>query len=193
MEKICIAKLRRSMTYPGHPDEAFGHENRAGEEKRSTGCSFAAFDGSGSAESRAAAAEGETVSLPLTREQMNKLQSNQRLAALLMGARAEGAAVMHHRDAPVIIKFEFEPMPPVRLLKVEEVLQMLRISKGSLNRIIREGQLKSYKFGRLRRIMLGDVLSYLEDHREVPAAGARTSEPKPAAAVCMQQSRIKEE
>jgi excisionase family DNA binding protein len=50
----------------------------------------------------------------------------------------------------------------VRLLKTEEVVHMLRISKGYLRKIIRQGELKSYKLGRLRRVMFDDVLSYLE-------------------------------
>ncbi len=193
MEKICIARLRKSMTYPGHPDEVLGYENRAGEERRSTGCSVAAFDGSGSADSGKAVAEERTVSLLLTQEQMDKLWSNRRLASSLMGVRTKGFAAIPERDESLVIRFAFEPLPSVRMLKVEEVTEMLRISKSSLNKIVKEGELKSYKFGRLRRIMLGDVLSYLEDHREVTAKGSQAAEPKTANTLFVQQARIKEE
>jgi excisionase family DNA binding protein len=192
MEKICIAKLRKSMAYPGHPDEEFGHENLAGEEKRVTRCSFEPYDGSGSAK-RSADAADRTVSLMLTQKQMSTLRSNRRLASSLSGAHTEGFASMQHRDEPIVIKFEFEAIPPVRLLKMEEVIQMLRISKSTLNKIVRHGMLKSYKFGRLRRILLTDMLSYLEDHLAVTVTRPQASESKPSNTVLVQQSLIKEE
>lgn len=191
MEKICIAKLRKRMTYAGHTPGEFGSGNLAGGERRPMGCSPAASSGSGSADSGAAHTEDRTVSLLLTQEQMDKLWSNRHLASSFRGMQTDGAAALPDRDEPVVIKFQFEPMPPVRLLKVEEVTEMLRISRSSLNKIVKEGELKSYKFGRLRRIMLGDVLSYLEDHREVAAAGSRAVEPKTAAAAGVKQSLIR--
>jgi excisionase family DNA binding protein len=191
MEKICIANLRQRMAYPGHRDEVFGREKRSEEARRPTECSFAASDGNGSADGKAASAEDGTVSLLLTREQMSTLRSNRRLASSLIQEHAEGSATMlQHRDEPIVIKFEFESISPVRLLKVEEVMQMLRISKSSLNKIIREGTLKSYRFGRLRRIMLADILSYLEDHRELAVNPPQA--PKPSPALVMQQSQKKE-
>ena len=105
---------------------------------------------------------GKTVSLMLTREQDKTLRSKLGLATLLNGQAENG----RHRDEGIVIKLEFNSMPPVRLLKVEEVIRMLGISKSYLNKIIQRGALRSYKFGRLRRIMLDDLLSYLEDHQE---------------------------
>jgi excisionase family DNA binding protein len=75
-----------------------------------------------------------------------------------------------------VFKFAFEPPPAVRLLKMREVIEMLRISKGYLRKIVRRGELKSYKIGRLRRIKFDDILSYLEDSQEVAAAGQRVSQ-----------------
>lgn len=187
MEKICIAKLRRDMAYPGHPDEGYGRENRTGEEQRSTGCSLTAYDGSGSA-GRGPDAADKTVSLLLTQEQMSTLRSNRHLASSLSAEHAEGFAAMQNRNEPIVIKFEFGPEPPVRLLKVEEVIQMLRISKSHLNRIVRQGQLKSYRFGRLRRIMLADILSYIEDHREVTVSRPEASASKPPTTVLVQHA-----
>ena len=191
MEKICIAKLRQRMAYPGHRDKAFGQETRSGEERRLTGCSFEAYDENDNAGRKTDTAD-RTISLLLTQEQMGTLRSNRHLASLLSGEHAKGFAAMQHRDEPIVIKFEFESIPPVRFMKVEEVIQMLRISKSNLNRIVKEGKLKSYKFGRLRRIMLTDILSYLEDHREVTATRPQTSESKPSNAISVQQSLIKE-
>jgi excisionase family DNA binding protein len=192
MEKICIAKLRKGMAYPGQPDEAFEQKNRTGGERRLPGCSFEAGDGKGSGGRRTDATD-RTVSLLLTQEQMTTLRSNRRLTSSLSSERAKGFAAVQHRDEPIVIKFEFESLPPVRLLKVEEVIQMLRISKSSLNKIVRQGMLKSYKFGRLRRIMLTDILSYLEDHREATVTQPQASESKPSSTVFVQQILRKEE
>jgi len=193
VEKICIAKLRKRRAYSGDSGEGFGQENRAGQERRLTGDPCEAYDGSGSASRRADAA-GRTVSLLLTQEQMKTLQSNRHLASLLSGERAEGFAAMQNRDEPIVIKIEFESIPPVRLLKMDEVCGMLRISRTSLNRIVRQGMLTSYKFGRLRRIMLADILSYLEDHLAVTLAREQASESTLSSnTMPMQQSRIKEE
>lgn len=191
MEKICIAKLRKSLSYPGHPDEEFGRENRTGQERLSSGSPFETHGGSGSAD-RSADVPGGTVSLLLTQEQMETLRSNRRLASSLSAERPGGFAAMQRRDESIVLKFEFDSMPPVRLLKVEEVIQMLRISKSNLSKMVRQGLLKSYKIGRLRRIMLADILSYLEDHREHAAAGPRALESKPSDAVFVQPSLIKE-
>lgn len=55
---------------------------------------------------------------------------------------------------------------------------MLQIGKGTVNRWIREGALKCYRFGRLRRLLLDDVLSYLEAHMEAPGSPPQTAEPE---------------
>jgi excisionase family DNA binding protein len=74
-----------------------------------------------------------------------------------------GGVELKYRDDPITIKFEFEPLAPVRLLMSEEVEQMLRISNGYLKTIVKDGKLKSYKIGKGRRYMLEDVLSYLQE------------------------------
>ena len=69
---------------------------------------------------------------------------------------------------PIVIKIQFAPIIPLRLLKSSEVVQMLRISNNYLNRIVKEGKLKSYRIGKLRRFKLDDILSYLQDNCELP-------------------------
>lgn len=192
MEKICIAKLRKSPAYPGRAAEAFGWENRAGQERPSPGPSFDARNEAGSA-GKGAEVPGKSVSLLLTQEQMQALRANRRLASSLSAERPGGSAAIERRDEAIVLRFEFDPAPPVRLLKVEEVVQMLRISKSSLNKMVRQGLLKSYRFGRLRRILLADLLSYLEDHREYADDGPQAPESKPSAAVWDQPSLMKEE
>jgi excisionase family DNA binding protein len=105
---------------------------------------------------------GETVSLTLTQEQIKTIRSSSSLLSVFNGELTGGSAELNYRDEPVTIKFEFEPLVPIRLLMSEEVVQMLRISNGFLKTIVREGKLKSYKIGKRRRYMLEDVLSYLQ-------------------------------
>ena len=192
MEKICIARLRRNTSYPGDPGETSGRENRTAQERPSSVATFEALEGGGG-NGKSMEVAGKGVSLLLTQEQMETLRANRRLAPSLSAQHPGGVAALQRHDEAIVLKFEFDPMPPIRLLKVEEVLQMLRISKGSFGKIVRQGLLKSYKFGRLRRIMLADLLSYLEEHREQAAAGPRAPEDKPSASGFVQPSLIKEE
>ncbi len=105
----------------------------------------------------------ETVFLTLTQEQIKTIRSSSGLLSVFNGELAGGFAELNYQDKPVTIKFEFEPLAPIRLLMSGEVLQMLRISNGSLKTIVRDGKLKSYKIGKGRRYMLEDVLSYLAE------------------------------
>jgi hypothetical protein len=105
----------------------------------------------------------ETVFLTLTQEQIKTIRSSSGLLSVFNGDLAGGFAELNYQDKPVTIKFEFEPLAPIRLLMSEEVLQMLRISNGFLKTIVRDGKLKSYKIGKGRRYMLEDVLSYLTE------------------------------
>jgi excisionase family DNA binding protein len=174
MDKICIVKLRKKMTNPATLGEECGQGNRAGEERILPGSSVPAAENRGMSgvhdrngmTDREKDVADRTVSLMLTPEQMRVLQSNPNLLSFFNGAAAKGFAVAKQRDETIVFKFAFEPVPPVRLLKMEEVVHMLRISKGYLTKIIRQGELKSYKLGRLRRIMFDDVLSYLEGSQE---------------------------
>jgi excisionase family DNA binding protein len=140
MDKICIVKLRKSMTPPAMPGPESGQRKND--------------------------PAGGTVSLMLTPEQMRVLQSDPNLLSFISGAPAKGSVGPKHREESIVFQFTFEPAPPVRMLKMSEVVQMLRISRGYLRKIIRQGELKSYKIGRLRRIMFDDILTYLERSRE---------------------------
>ena len=183
MDKICIVKLRKKMTNPAMLGQECGQGNRAGEGQPVSGPSVPAaedrsmsgvHDRTGMAERERDAAD-RSVSLMLTPEQMRALQSNPNILPVLNGIAAKGAATATHMDETIVFKFSFELPPPVRLLKMGEVVHMLRISKGYLRKIIRQGELKSYKFGRLRRIMFDDVLSYLEGSQEFTNMRQRAS------------------
>jgi excisionase family DNA binding protein len=183
MDKICIVKLRKNMTSPAALGRKCGQGNQEREVQPGSVSSTPAAedrDISGVPD-RNKTTDGEyravnsTVSLLLTPEQMRALQSNSNLSGCFSGAAAKGLAAVTLLDETIVLKFAFEPVPPVRLLKVEEVVHMLRVSRGYLTKIIRRGELKSYKLGRLRRIMFDDVLSYLEGSQEFTNIRQRAS------------------
>jgi excisionase family DNA binding protein len=184
MDKICIVKLRKKMTDPAMLRHECGQGNQPGEGQGVSGPPVPAHEDPGLCEARDRKGNTEkdngspdrTVSLMLTPEQMRVLQSNPSLLSFLNGAAARGSSTPLQVDETIVFKFAFEPPPPVRLLKMGEVIELLRISKGYLRKIVRQGELKSYKIGRLRRIMFDDILSYLEDSQEVAGAGQRVSQ-----------------
>jgi excisionase family DNA binding protein len=119
------------------------------------------------------------VSLQLTGDQIQVLRDNPCAAALLESPASTVDEASRRRREGVIIHLELPATPPLRLLKTDEVLSMLRISKSCLRRIIRQGRLRSYRLGqnrRLRRIPLEDVLTYLEEGREMPCTEPRHRE-----------------
>ena len=181
MEKICIVKLRKNMTSPGALGQTCGQETCAGDGQTGLGSSvlvsegphMSAVPGQTVVTEREKDEEERTVSLMLTPEQIQSLQSNPTLRACFKGAGAKGFAAARQLNDTVIFQFTVEPPPPVRLLRMEEVVDMLRISKGYLRKIIQRGDLKSYKLGRLRRVMFDDVLSYLEGSQSQVVASIR--------------------
>lgn len=186
MDKICIVKLRKKMPNPANLQDGRWQEANAGNAGTAPGLPFPvaekhempeAQDHSGVTDGKTDAID-TAISLKLTPEQIQSLQANPNLVPFFNGAASTGFEAIKDRDGAIVFKFEFESAPPVRLLKVEEVIQMLRISKGYLTKIIRQGELKSYRFGRLRRILLNDVLSYLENSREFADTRQEESEAK---------------
>jgi excisionase family DNA binding protein len=151
MEKICIVKLRKNfgtrLAQEAQEREETADDNRDAAARR--------------------------VALTLTTDQTRILQSDPHMASLLYEKSLNVSGKVGHCQAELTIQLELPPLPPVRLLKLGEVTRMLRISRSSLQRILHEGELHSYKLGRLRRVMLDDVLSYLESHQESPPGEER--------------------
>ncbi|MCX5838561.1 MAG: helix-turn-helix domain-containing protein [Deltaproteobacteria bacterium] len=186
MEKICIVKLRKRMTNPVDVQKAWGERDVANEDRRLKGLSLAGADnrcireiddGSFRPDDKKDAAD-RTVLLMLTQDQTRALRTNPHIVSFLSTKSAEGSEALRDRDGTIVVKFEFGSIPPMRLLKVEEVIQMLRISRSYLNKLVRQGKLKSYKLGRLRRLILDDILSYLEGSRELTSMRQQDSESK---------------
>jgi excisionase family DNA binding protein len=114
-------------------------------------------------------AAAKKVSLTLTQDQMKTLRFDPHMASLLYETNQAVSGRVEHGDGEMTIQLELPSLPPVRLLKLDEVSRMLQVSKGCLHRILTEGKLRSYKIGRLRRVMLDDILSYLQSQQEWPA------------------------
>jgi len=108
--------------------------------------------------------EKQEIEMALTVQQSRFLKSNRHMQQLLEERHGCVSQMEGHEGTPIIIKFEFEKIGPVRMLKSDEVAKMLRISTGFLYTLVRNKRLKSYKVGRLRRFMLDDVIEYIENN-----------------------------
>ena len=74
-------------------------------------------------------------------------------------------------DGRIVFNFRLKTDDTLKMLTVSQVSQMLQISKSFLIRLVKAKKIKSYKFGRLRRFLLTDVIDYLsfsEDQVVVP-------------------------
>jgi excisionase family DNA binding protein len=64
-------------------------------------------------------------------------------------------------DGRIVFNFRLKTDDTLKMLTVSQVSQMLQISKSFLIRLVKAKKIKSYKFGRLRRFLLTDVIDYL--------------------------------
>ncbi len=174
MEKISIVKLRKHLTRPievtgerrqegsGGGDSREAHRSSSLRER--TG-GWSGVDG-GTVSGKAHNRNAQSVTLALTEGQTRALWSNHHVKEVAEGVqRLEGTGP---GNRPVVLKLQFEAIPPLRMLRPREVAHMLGISKSLLNRLVGRGELPSYKIGRARRYMLDDIFSYLEKSCNVP-------------------------
>jgi excisionase family DNA binding protein len=66
----------------------------------------------------------------------------------------------------IVFTFRLKTDETVKLLTMEQVTQMLQISRSFLIRQVRNKTIRSYKFGRLRRFLLNDVIEYLSSSQD---------------------------
>ena len=69
-------------------------------------------------------------------------------------------------DGRIVFNFRLKTDETLKMLTVSQVAQMLQISKSFLIRLVKDKKIKSYKFGRLRRFLLTDVIDYLTRSEE---------------------------
>ena len=155
MEKICIAKRRAN--YP--PLELHRPERQSVVQPVEDVFLRAVPEDS------APRATERAVSMELTHEQSLMFRSGIDLAP--------GRACMVYLETKrqdnrrVIFNFSLAPLYGGKMLCSKEVCSMLEVSRGFLRKMVRTGQIDSYKIGRLRRFLLEDVLHYLSNSRDL--------------------------
>jgi excisionase family DNA binding protein len=144
MEKICIARRRM--------DERHLREDGILREKSPV-------------VRKTAESNEEMISVSLTPEQSRIVRSQHKVYHLDQSSR--GVILdLRKEEGQMIFNFTFKNTDSVKLMKSEQVCQMLQISKSFLIGLVRSGKLKSYKIGRLRRFLFKDVVEYLAGSEE---------------------------
>jgi excisionase family DNA binding protein len=111
---------------------------------------------------------GHIISIIMTNEQSSMLQSSEYIRDLLRGRRSDPSLHLNRSsDGRIIFNFCLHESPTVRMLRFDQVCQMLQISRSFLQKLVHEKSLKSYKLGRLRRFAMEDVLDYLTSNEEL--------------------------
>jgi excisionase family DNA binding protein len=145
MEKICIARRRmdeRHLREDGNLREKFPVVQKTAETNNE-----------------------EMISVSLTPEQSRFVHSQHKVYHLDQSSR--GVILdLRKEEGQMIFHFTFKNTDSVKLLKPEQVCQMLQISKSFLLALVRSEKLKSYKIGRLRRFLFKDMVEYLAGSRE---------------------------
>jgi len=90
------------------------------------------------------------VSIQLTPGQAETMRSNEHFQRLY-----------NAKAAPIYLNFHFHDGPPQRMLKMNEICEILQVSKNTLGKLLKDGAVRSYKIGRLRRFAAEDIMEYL--------------------------------
>ena len=90
------------------------------------------------------------VSIQLTPQQAEAMRSNEHFQRLYDA-----------KSAPIYLNLHFNEGLPQKMLKMSEICEMLQVSKNTLGKLLRDGVVKSYKIGRLRRFAPEDLMEYL--------------------------------
>jgi len=163
MEKICIVRRRKDIQSVGNGVDPVPGKQRLGVVLPQT-----VRDNVGTREELSSSV-GETVgrkkegiSFELTPEQSDVLRSCN-FTQYLSNGISKGAAlgVQELEDGQISISFYFDRVNTLRLLKAQQVCEMLQISRSSLGTLIKTRKLKSYKIGGLRRFALEDIIEFL--------------------------------
>ena len=64
-------------------------------------------------------------------------------------------------DGSIVFNFHLDLDHNLMMLKPDQVCRMMQISRHLLERLVKEYKIKSYKFGRLRRFSLKDIIEAL--------------------------------
>lgn len=111
---------------------------------------------------------GHVISVTMTQEQTNMLQKSEYIRELLSGPTKDAAFnIRRNADGLMLLNLRFNESPLLRMLRVNQVCEILQISRSFLTRMIRDKKINSYKVGRLRRFLWTDVLEYLQSNKQL--------------------------
>ena len=100
---------------------------------------------------------GESKFLPLSASEKGTLR-------IISGIAIEQPS---QEDGRIVFNFRLQTDETLKMIKPEQVCKMLQVSKTFLVKLMRQGRIRSYKFGRLRRFLLSDVIDYLTASEDV--------------------------
>lgn len=80
--------------------------------------------------------------------------------------KKSGIALAQENDGKIVLHIQPTLFSIATMLTTQDVMTVLRVSKNFVSKLVKSGELKSYKMGRLRRFLLEDVLSFLTDSKE---------------------------
>ena len=107
------------------------------------------------------------VSLKLTPEQSSYILSNKLIDYLADDASRD---IFFKTKSPdgryIIFNFHLNTSDSVRLLKMDQVCEMLQVSRSFLSNLVKNKKIKSYKMGGLRRFSFDDVMTFLEESED---------------------------
>lgn len=174
MEKICIVKRRKrepqkmddsTSSIPAF--ETIEAEKSSGLLSNSMTESVHHDERDGNPPEKGVHETDQMLSFELTPEQSELVKSNSYISSLLNQTSANlSLNVQRGENGELILNFYAQKAHTVRMLKPDEVCQMLQVSKWFLMKLVREKQMRSYKIGKLRRFSLEDVLDYLARSEE---------------------------
>jgi excisionase family DNA binding protein len=111
---------------------------------------------------------GHVVSITMTQEQAYMLQTSESIKELLDGTIKDAAFnIRRNADGLMLLNLRFNESPLLRMLRINQVCEILQISRSFLTRMIRDEKINSYKVGRLRRFLWADVLEYLHSNEQL--------------------------
>ena len=92
----------------------------------------------------------KAVTIELTSQQSESIRSNSRFQQLFGGS-----------GAPIFLNVHLDATLPSRMLKTDDVCEILQVSKHTVIRLVKAETIRSHKIGRLRRFCPEDVMEYL--------------------------------
>jgi excisionase family DNA binding protein len=95
-------------------------------------------------------AHSPLLSIELTPQQTQTIRSNTHFQHLYPGT-----------VAPIVFNLHFNDGFFQKMFKAGEICRALQVSRHTLDRLVKTGQVRSYRVGRLRRFTAEDVMDYL--------------------------------